>query len=293
MNKNFKIFAGRGSLIGDTIMFLPALTILEKLFPDSYKIFPISQKTAYSSVFFLNHPLIDKIHITEGYEALGQNDVEIIKNCKAFIHPFPQHPPCPGLSVGIDNFWYNEYDCVEETTRMANISKNQFDLLSEEEKKPKLSKWFSTERKSKSIAIHARAGYNNEPKRNPSTKYWREVTQKIITKGYKVYHCGVESEEDIGEGVIRITHLSLFEQIKVCLGCDLVIGNNSGFNWIIGAYGHPMISLLCCDAPKHEKNLLAFAPKNYRNNNINLLNKEACDLIQHDEIIEAIEKICN
>jgi hypothetical protein len=109
------------------------LTILEKLFPDSYKIFPISQKTAYSSVFFLNHPLIDKIHITEKYEALGQNDVEIIKNCKAFIHPFPQHPPCPGLSVGIDNFWYNEYDCVEETIRMANISKNQFDLLSEEE----------------------------------------------------------------------------------------------------------------------------------------------------------------
>ena len=50
-----KIFAGRGSLIGDTVMFLPALTILEKVFPNSYKIFPISQKTSYSSVFFLNN----------------------------------------------------------------------------------------------------------------------------------------------------------------------------------------------------------------------------------------------
>ena len=73
--KNIKIFGGRGSLIGDTIMFLPALNILEKLFPNSYKIFPISQKTSYSAVFFLNHPLIDKIHILEKWEGLGQNDI--------------------------------------------------------------------------------------------------------------------------------------------------------------------------------------------------------------------------
>ena len=93
-----KIFAGRGSLIGDTVMFLPALTILEKVFPNSYKIFPISQKTSYSSVFFLNHPLIDKIHIVEKHEALGSNDIELAKKCDVFIDPFPQHPPCPGIS---------------------------------------------------------------------------------------------------------------------------------------------------------------------------------------------------
>ncbi len=291
MDKKIKIFAGRGSLIGDTVMFLPALTILEKYFPDSYKIFPISQKTSYSSVFFLNHPLIDKIHIVEQHEGLGHQDVEIIKKCDYFIHPFPQHPPCPGLTVGIDNFWYNHYTCVEETMRMASISMDAFKSLEEQEKKPKLYQWFNSERKNKSIAIHARAGYNDAPIRNPSTTYWKELTKKIQDKGYKIYHCGVEKEEDIGENITRITHLSLFDQIKVCLGCDLVIGTDSGFNWLIGAYGHPMISLLCCSAPNHNQNLFAFAPDNYKNNNINLLAHGSCDNIKQEEILDAIDKL--
>ena len=289
MNK--KIFAGRGSLIGDTVMFLPALTILEKVFPNSYKIFPISQKTSYSSVFFLNHPLIDKIHIVEKHEALGVNDIELAKKCDVFIDPFPQHPPCPGMTVGIDNFWYNYYTCVQETMRMASLNEMLFNTLSEEEKKPRLYKWFPTERHQKSIAIHARAGYNDAPIRNPSTKYWRQLTKKIQAKGYKIYHCGVEKEEDIGEDVTRITHLSLFDQIKVCLGCDLVIGTDSGFNWLIGAYGHPMINLLCVIAPNHTQNLLAFAPDNYLNNNINLLTHGICDNIKQEEILESIDKL--
>lgn len=289
MNK--KIFAGRGSLIGDTVMFLPTLTILEKVFPNSYKIFPISQKTSYSSVFFLNHPLIDKIHIVEKHEALGANDIELAKKCDVFINPFPQHPPCPGLTVGIDNFWYNHYTCVQETMRMASLNKELFNMLSQEEKKPRLYKWFPTDRRQKSIAIHARAGYNDAPIRNPSTKYWRELTKKIKDKGYKIYHCGVEKEEDIGEDIIRITHLSLFEQIKICLGCDLVIGTDSGFNWLIGAYGHPMINLICPYHPKHNQNLLALAPDNYLNNNINLLTQGVCDNIKQEEILDSIDKL--
>ncbi len=291
MDKKIKIFAGRGSLIGDTVMFLPALNLLEKYFPNSYKIFPISQKTSYSSIFFLNHPLIDKIHFVEKYENLGDKDFEIIKQCDYFIDPFPYHPPCPGLSVGVDNFWYNHYTCVEETMRMASISMDAFRSLEEQEKKPKLYQSFSSERKRKSIAIHARAGYNDAPIRNPSTAYWKELTKKIRNKGYKIYHCGVEKEEDIGEDIARITGLSLFDQIKVCLGCDLVIGTDSGFNWLIGAYGHPMISLLCCSAPNHNQNLFAFAPENYKNNNINLLAHGSCDNIKQEEILDAIDKL--
>lgn len=291
MNKNIKIFAGRGSLVGDTIMFLPVLNILEKSFPGSYKIFPLSQKTSYSSLFFLNHPLIDKIHIVEKWESLGKTDIELIEKCNFYIDPFPQHPPCPGLLVGIDNFWYNHYTCVEETVRMASISLENFSLLPDEEKKPRLYKWFPIERKNRSIAIHARAGYNEQHKRNPSTKYWQELTKKIQKKGYKIYHCGIESEEEIGENITRITNLSLFEQIKICLGCDLVIGNNSGFNWVVGAYGHPMISLLSRDAPNHNQNLLAFAPDNYLNNNINLLCTQTCDDINQEKVLESIDNI--
>ena len=291
MENNVKLFAGRGSLIGDTIMFLPTLNVLEKLFPNSYKIFPISQKTSHSAVFFLNHPLIDKIHILEKWEGLGENDIELAKKCDHYINPFPQHPACPGLTVGVDNFWYNNFNCVQETMRMASFSEKNLDFLSEKEKKPKLYQWFPVEKKDKSIVIHARAGYNNDSRRNPSTKYWRELTKKIQEKGYKIYHCGVENEEDIGEDIIRITNLSLFDQIKFSLGCDLVLGTDSGFNWLVGAYGHPMISLLCSYMPNHNQNLLALAPENYSNNNINLLNTESCDKINQEEILEAIDKI--
>lgn len=291
MNKNIKIFGGRGSLIGDTIMFLPVLTILEKLFPNSYKIFPISQKTSHSSVFFLNQPLIDKIHILEEWEGLGQNDIELAKKCNYYIDPFPQHPPCPGLIVGIDNFWYNTYSCVEETARMAGISKENFSLLSEEEKKPRLCQWFPIKRNKKTIAIHAKAGYNEAKQRSPSTEYWRELTKKIQKNGYKIFHCGVNNEEDIGEDIIRITNLPLFDQIKISLSADLVIGTDSGFNWIIGAYGHPMINLLCPYMPSHDKNLLALAPENCSNNNINLLGEKTCDNIDQGKILEAINNI--
>jgi ADP-heptose:LPS heptosyltransferase len=83
----------------------------------------------------------------------------------------------------------------------------------------------------------------------------------------------------------------LFEQIKTCLGCDLVVGTDSGFNWLIGSYGHPMINLLSVTFSKHTQNLLAFAPDNYLNNNINLFADGGCDNINQEEILESIDKL--
>lgn len=287
-----KIYAGRGSLIGDTVMFLPILNLFEKLYPNSYKIFPISQKTSHSSIFFLNHKLIDKIKITDNFESIGENDMELIKKCQIGINPFPNHPPFPGFDVGIDNFWYNNFSCVEETVRMAGINLDIFNkCLLENEKKPKLEQWFEIKKNQKSIAIHACAGYNKEHSRNPNTEYWTGLTKILQKMGYSIFHCGVESENDIGENINRVTKLSLFEQIKIALGCDVVIGTDSGFNWLIGAYGHPMINLLTNHAPNHIDNLHAFAPLNYKNNEINLLNSQNINKINYEDIINSIATI--
>lgn len=287
-----KLFLGRASLVGDTIMFLPVLTFFKKLIPNSYIIFPIARKCSQAAMLYIQQKDIDKIHILEEWESLGSNDRKLMLDCKHVTNPFPQHPSCPGLIVGIDNFWYNYFDCVTETARMAGIHQDDFNrILSIEEQNPRLSQWFEVKKEPKSILIHARAGYNNEQTRNPSTKYWLELVPKIKKMGYKVYHAGVESEEDIG--ATRITQLSLFEQIKVALSCDLVIGNDSGFNWTIGAFGHPMISLITNHAPQHENNLFAFAPKNCKNNNINLFAKGGCDNISQDLVLESIKQLCS
>lgn len=290
--KNLKCFLGRASLVGDTIMFLSSLTYFKKLYPDSYTIFPIARKCSQAAMLYIGHPEIDKIHILENWESLGENDIKLVNSCDIKINPFPSHPPCPGYIVGIDNFWYNHYNCVTETARMAGIDEGAFNtLLSEEERKPHLYQWFELNKEPKSIAIHARAGYNKEQTRNPSTQYWKGLTATLIKEGYKVYHCGVESEEDIGEGVIRITNLSLFDQIKIALSTDCLIGNDSGFSWIYGAYGHNMISLINIQSPGHITNELAFAPENYKENSINLITRENYVNISYETIIDSINQL--
>lgn len=285
MNKNFKIFSGRASLIGDTIMFLPVLNYLELKYPNSYKIFPISQKTSQSAPLFINHPLIDKIHILGEYEGLSKEDAELIKSCQVSINPFPQHPDVQD--------WWNYYNCTEETFRMAGLDIGEFHSMPEEFKKPKLSKWFKTQKYEKTIAIWPFAGYNQSSTRNPSNIWW-EKTLKHIEDNFnsKIFHFGAESEPNLGKDLknyYNMTSLSFFEMIKMSLGCDLMIGTDSGSSWVIGAYGAPQINLIIKNAPNHFKNLEAFAPENYLNNKIDLFGLNGPDSISSEDIINTLK----
>ena len=42
--KNYKVFGIRGSLIGDNIMALPLLTLIDKYRPDCYKYWQVAKK---------------------------------------------------------------------------------------------------------------------------------------------------------------------------------------------------------------------------------------------------------
>jgi ADP-heptose:LPS heptosyltransferase len=281
VNKNFKIFSGRASLIGDTIMFLPVLNYLELKYPNSYKIFPISQKTSQSAPLFINHQLIDKIYILGEYEGVSQKDIDLIKSCDIVINPFPQHPDV--------HDWWNYYNCVEETFRMAGFNINEFKSMPEQFKKPKLEKWFQTEKYPKTIAIWPFAGYNQNPKRNPSKEWWKKTLKEIEDNfNFQIFHFGATSEPNLGENLNNyhnMTHLSFFEMIKITLGCDVMIGTDSGSSWVIGAYGFPQINLIIKNAPNHIQNLEAFAPENYLNNKIDLFGLEGTDSIMPNEIV--------
>lgn len=285
MDKNFKVFAGRASLIGDTIMFLPALNYLELKYPNSYKIFPISQKTSQCAPLFINHPLIDKIHILGEHEGLSENDMRLIESCDISVNPFPQHPD--------KGDWYNYYSCIEETIRMAGINLNSFQQLPEEQRKPKLEKWFKIQRHEKTIAIWPFACYGLETDRNPSIHWWKNLL-KILDKDYKIFHFGAEIEPNLGEGLqnyTKLTHLSFFEMIQKTLGCDVCIDTDSGSSWVIGAYGFPQVNLVLKNANDHFQKFDAFAPENYLNNKIDLIGIDGKDSVNIEDVIHGIRQL--
>jgi ADP-heptose:LPS heptosyltransferase len=285
MDKNFKIFSGRASLIGDTVMFLPVLNYLELKYPNSYKIFPISKKTSQSAPLFINHPLIDRIHVLKEHESLSQEDRQIINTCDISINPFPNHPK--------EQDWYNYFNCVEETFRMAGLDINLYHSMPENLKKPKLEKWFKIQRSEKTIAIWPFACYGLETDRNPTIKWWKDLL-KILDKDYKILHFGAEIEPDLGEGLnnyTKLTHLSFLEMIQKTLGCDLCIDTDSGSSWVIGAYGFPQINLVLKNAHNHFQKFDSFAPENYLNNKIDLIGLDGKDCINTDQILDAVKKL--
>ncbi len=292
--KNFRIWGVRFGLGGDLCMALPILNYLELKYPNSYRYWIISKKCSQFAPLFFNHPLIDCIRITELLEDLGPRDIEIAKSCDLIFNVAPQHPPCPGLTVGIDNFWYNHYSCVQETWKMAGLKIEDFYNLPKELQKPKLNVWFDVEKFPKTLAIWNYAAYGREPKRSPSKEYWEKLYNLIIGETeFKIFRFGHPSEPYIQENnfIKDLRHLSFLEQVKLSVGCSVSITTNSGSGWVLGAYGVKQITLLTNDAPNHVSNLLAFQPENWAGNNISLLNSSSCDLIPQTDVLAAINQL--
>lgn len=280
-------------------MFLPALNYLKQEFPNSYIIFPISKKTCQSAPLFINHSLIDKIIVLDTWESLEGDNLEIAKSCDIRINPFPQHPPCPGLIVGIDNFWWNHYNCCEETFRMAGLDIEGYKKMSPQMQKPRLEPWFPIEKLDKTIAFWPIAAYGKEPKRSPSLDWSQELIFLLLKMGYNVIRFGHPNEPKFNIEQPNSCYfsdsrgLSFFEQIKLSLGCRLAINTDSGSGWVLGAYGHRQISLITNHAPNHYQNQFAFAPENYRGNNTIVFAENSCDNIDKDNILKIINDTTN
>jgi ADP-heptose:LPS heptosyltransferase len=279
-----KIWGVRGGMIGDSVMALPILEALENLFPNSYKYWVLHKRFSQAGQFYFNHPLIDKIHITEHHEDIGPKDIEIIKSCDLRLNIKPNHPEP-------DDSWYHHFNCCEETFRMSGLNFEFYKKLALEKKKPRLYQWFDVENKKDTIGIWPFAAYGKNCGRNPSFEWWNEVV-KELKKDYKIIHFGHFSEPKLNNEDINLTNLSLFDQIKIAIGCKLNINTDSGSGWLIGAYGVPQISLLSmAGLPYATRNIYCLAPENYNNNSINLFGNHNCDSITKEEIIDSIKKL--
>lgn len=295
MDKNFKIFGVRSGMIGDMIMALPILNYLELVYPNSYKYWVIGQRFSQAAPLFINQILIDKIHILSSSEGvMAEKDINLAQSCDIYIDVTPSHPdgiPC------VNSFWWNEYNLCEETFRMTGLNVEKYRKMPEEFKNPRLERWFNISPNKKTIGIWPFAAYGKEPMRSPTKEWWEYLIPKLLDLGYTPYIFGHPNEPTIFESDYRKSfiydyrRLSFFEQIKLSLECDLSINTDSGSGWVLGAYGHKQISLITNHAPNHTQNLLAFAPENYKNNNINLFEFGGCSNIKHDLVINSIDKL--
>lgn len=280
----------RPSLYGDIVCSLPFLNWLEKQYPKSYKCAYVDLKCSQISPLLLNHPLIDRIQISEESDKLSVNDKKLFDTYDLVFEPY-----APIIKEG----WFNEMSVVESTFKMSwasrfgRIDPKEWHTLSKEEKCPRLYQWFPVQ-KNNYIAIWAGAGYNNSDpanqKRNPSPEYWRGLVDRLIKEGYKVAQLGIQSLS-IDERVLNLSHYSLFDAVKFTLGTICSIGVDSGSQHIVASYGHPQVVLSTYWRNGHITNEKALIPINHKNNLKLLFEPNDINSISYDNVIEATKEL--
>ena len=282
------IFGIRMSLIGDTIMVLPMLNYFSEKYERYNLIFSIAKKCQQAKELYLQDKRITAIKISDKQQSLGDDDYKIIRErCHIFINPRPEHP------FALEQNWYDYRNCVDETLFMGGINPDEVS-----DKYPKLYQyWESPEKHNcKNICIWPFAGYGATQmagvERSPSKEWWESLIKKLISKGYNVFHFGMDNEPDLSDNkdYKKFTNLSFFKQVQLSLCCGFAIGTDSGSMWVLGAYNKiPQINLLTNWEHNHNRNFLALAPVSKKC--INLFAKGGCDNINKEKILEQVNKL--
>jgi len=295
-----------GGLVGDSICALPTLLYFERKYPGSYKYWLIEKKVSFIAPIFFNHPLIDRIKITDGWssEQLGDYDKKLISQCDIVVDDAAN-------DKHTSKDWFNNYNLVEETAHMHGIY-DMKDYLSDEEMKPKLEKWFDVgfenqiqgtysknnninlDYFNKNIAIWPFTGAGKEVGRCPSEKWWNSLITKLIADGYTVFHYGMDSEPRLhdSKNYKKLTYMSFFQQIKAALASEFYIAASTGPVWIMGAYQHPGITLETYWMYGHDKNPSSVTPIN-KNSKVMFVerNPAGCNKIDINDVISEAKKL--
>jgi hypothetical protein len=296
-----KIWGVRAGLIGDLVMALPILTYLDRKYPGSYKYWAVHKKCSQAVPFFVNHPLIDRIKVTDEWTGIGPSDKIILDKCDLV---FDIAPPVR------DQNWRNEMRCIDQTARMAGID-DLNDVITPAEKIPILQRWFPSYsfsnqptshgyvdiitdnnfEKANHISIWPFANYMMKLQRSPSVGWWEALISIMIEAGYVVHHYGWYEEPNLSESsnYQKHTSLSLFDQVRSALECKASIGTDSGSMWVLGALGHPGIELMTFHEFGHKQNPEALMPP-YANHRM-MFNPSNINLIKPKHVLDTLENI--
>jgi ADP-heptose:LPS heptosyltransferase len=290
---NPKIFTGKPSRYGDIICFIPFITYLKKIYPESYVTFFIDKTCAPVTQFLLNYPGIDRFQISLEEDKVIPKDID--KNYDLIFNLYNNltNPSYYNYhNVQKENFIMSE---IYTKDGLVKIEPKEYDLLTNQEKLPILNQYFKTERSQKTIAIWPFSGYGDSEttrKRSPSAEWWAVLTDALLLKGYKLLEFGHPNNKSLTEKASKIQdlrHMSLFDSIKISLGCDLVITTDSGVSHIFGAYGMNQICLYSPYQQNHFQNFEAMTPVNYKNNLTLFCGHDNINSINQEEIINIIK----
>jgi ADP-heptose:LPS heptosyltransferase len=298
MNKdNPRIFIGRGTMLGDILATLPTLAYLKKRWPKSTIVFAMGKKSASAAMLYLNHPLIDEIYITDGQEALeSERDFAKFNSCDIKFNLNPQHR---------DSEYPNRRNIYLESFHMQGIDEGLWEVLTEDEKIPKLYKWWNSVKRpfgdKKTILFTGMPNFGRESKRWVSKKYLEDLLTKLIDLGYCVIQSGGEQDKywfsdlslgdlidsNVQESYFRINEQSFFEQIQIANECDCIVGSDSGMSLILGAYNLPQVSLIPIHWGNHN-NPSALSTNNP--NNYSFYSHNGTDDISQELVIDKIKE---
>lgn len=283
----------RPSMLGDIVLSSIFTHYLNKVYQGCYQVAYIDKKCSQIIPFLINHPFIDKIYISEEVDRVSPKDEEYFKQFNMVFEPFVPH---------VNERFYNEKHAIQESFEMnwhkghGRINPNQFNVLTENEKCPRFSQWFDADKNPGYIAIWPFSGYNVlDPAtllRSPEIKWWVETVKLIKKLGKIAIQLGHPKSPLIYGIDLDMRELSLFEAIKVSIGCDISISTDSGSAWILGAYGVPQICLYTNYKPDHFQNFSAFVPVNH-NNNIKYIFGENKNInnINQESVLESIKEV--
>lgn len=298
--KDIRVFGSRGSQIGDSVGALSTYAFIRQRFPDCYTIWQVARKHLHAAPLFYENPLIDQLVISDCEEGYGPMDVALAETCQIRLPLMPEHPE-PHIP------WPTVRSFYQETFIMSGLTMEDWRSVPEHTLRPRLTQWFNvTSQPPKTIAYWPCAAYGVPQviwedgkrvvkSRNASRPWAMRLVERLRMEGYKVIQFGHPNDyADCGGGLGAsedVRRLTFMQQIILSLGCDLIIGTDSGAGIALGAYGDGpnQITLLTNHFPGHTSNLTAFAPWNP--NNCNFVGVGSADHISIDSVVESVKQM--
>lgn len=290
---------GRASMIGDSLAALPTARFVKKYAENPHITWAIGKKCSSFAPLLLNHPDLDKVFVTDGLEGLeSERDFTEFNSCFSKFNINPQHR---------DNLYPSQRNIYLESFLMAGFTETHWDMLTEDEKIPKLVKWWQPTKRpfggKKTVFVVGFPNFNTESKRSVSRKYLEELVLKLVESGYCVIQSGGEqdpswfSDWDVSEGFPvdrtnykRVNELSFFQQIQIANESDIILGNDSGMSLVCGAYFLPMVSMLTLHWG-NTNNPSALSTNNP--NNYSLYSFNGTDDINQDSVLDMVKQKCS
>ena len=271
-SKEHRVIGFNQGQAGDLCMNLVACRAFKEMFPKSEIIFGINRRYEQLAPLFLENPLVDGVHIWDGYDNWPtQADKDHIKS-ERFTHvfnPMPHHTR---------EDWYLDRHQTEEVCWMHGLRPPNDLSVS-------LNKYFSTPPIDKRrIAVNLHAATRAEAK-TPSPAHARAIIKALEGSGYMPVQIGLPNEEQYCKERFVGT---FFESVQFVLSCGALLTVDSAMAWIASGYKFPTVGLY---TPSYYPNALSSVTWQPRNDNLIALEAGRIDEISVDSVIGAISSL--